>query len=105
MMKKARKYQTVSAVLISLAAVVVIFAQPPRAADTIITHGKVFTLDARHLWAQAVAVTDAKIVSVGEDAEIEKLRGPGTKVIDAPWICRLPHSLSGWLLESRPREP
>jgi len=51
-----------------------------------------------------VAVADAKIVSVGEDSEIEKLRGPGTKVIDAggrlvlPGICRLPHSLSGWLL-------
>jgi len=89
-MKKTRKYQAVSVVLISLAAVVVIFAQPPRAADTIITHGKVFTLDTRHPWAQAVAVADAKIVSVGEDAEIEKLRGPGTKVIDAGGRLVLP---------------
>ena len=53
-MKKTRKYQAVSAVLISLAGAALIFAQPPRAADTIITHGKVFTLDTRHPWAQAV---------------------------------------------------
>jgi predicted amidohydrolase YtcJ len=89
-MKRTRKYQAVSAVLISLAAAVVIFAQPPRAADTIITHGKVFTLDARHPWAQAVAVAGTRIVSVGEDAEIEKLRGPGTKVIDAGGRLVLP---------------
>ena len=89
-MKKTRKYQAVSAVLISLAAAVVIFAQPRRAADTIITHGKVFTLDSRHPWAQAVAVAGTKIVSVGEDAEIEKLRGPGTKVVDAGGRLVLP---------------
>src|SRR5258705_10642337 len=89
-MKKTRKYQAVSVVLISLAGAALIFAQPPRAADTIITHGKVFTLDTRHPSAQAVAVADAKIVSVGEDAEIEKLRGPGTKVIDAVGRLVLP---------------
>jgi predicted amidohydrolase YtcJ len=37
-----------------------------------------------------VAVTDGKIVSVGEDAETEKLRGPGTKVIDAGGRLVLP---------------
>jgi predicted amidohydrolase YtcJ len=89
-MKRTRKYQAVSAVLISLAAAVVIFAQPPRAADTIITRGQVFTLDGGHPWAQAVAVAGTRIVSVGEDAEIEKLRGPGTKVIDAGGRLVLP---------------
>jgi predicted amidohydrolase YtcJ len=107
-MKKTRKYQAFSAVLISLAAAVLIFARPPRAAESIIIHGKVFTLDARHPWAQAVAITDGKIVSVGEDAEIEKLREPGTKVIDAAGRLVLPgfvdshiHFLDGSLSLSR----
>jgi predicted amidohydrolase YtcJ len=89
-MKKIRKYQALPVVLVILAGAPLIFAEPPRAADMIITHGKVFTLDARHPWAQAVAVTDGKIASVGEDAEIEKLRGPGTIVIDAGGRLVLP---------------
>jgi predicted amidohydrolase YtcJ len=89
-MKKTRKYQPVSVVLISLASAVLIFAQPQRAAETVIIHGKVFTLDAQHPWAQAVAMTGDKIVAVGEDAQIEKLREPGTKVIDAAGRLVLP---------------
>jgi predicted amidohydrolase YtcJ len=89
-MKRISQYQALSVVLISFVGAALIFAQPPRAANTIITHGKVFTLDARHPWAQAVAITDGKIVSVGEGAEIEKLRGPGTNVIDAGGRLVLP---------------
>src|ERR1700730_152499 len=51
-------------------------------ADLIVVHGKVYTMNAKHPWAQAVAVRSGKIVAVGDDAEIDKLRSPGTKVID-----------------------
>jgi hypothetical protein len=89
-MKKTRKYQAFCVVAIGLAAAALMFAAPPRATDTIITHGKVFTLDSQHPWAQAVAMTNGKIVAVGEDTEIEKLRGPGTNVIDAGGRLVLP---------------
>jgi predicted amidohydrolase YtcJ len=50
---------------------------------TVIFHnGKVYTLDARKPWAQAVAVAGETIVAVGSDAEILALGGPKTKVID-----------------------
>jgi predicted amidohydrolase YtcJ len=62
-------------------------AQP---ADTILINGKVYTADAKQLWAQAVAIRDEKIVAVGDGAEIEKLRGPHTKVIDAGGKLVLP---------------
>ena len=62
-------------------------AQP---ADTILINGKVYTVDAKQLWAQAVAIRDEKIVAVGDGAEIEKLRGPHTKVIDAGGKLVLP---------------
>jgi predicted amidohydrolase YtcJ len=53
------------------------------AVDTIVLHGKIYTLSAKQPWAQAVAIQGGKIVAVGSDGEIEKLRGNGTKVIDA----------------------
>ena len=59
-------------------------------ADLIVAHGKVYTLNAKQPWAQAVAVRSGKIVAVGGDAEIDKLRGPGTKVIDAGGRLVLP---------------
>ncbi len=89
-MKRTRRYQTLFAGSTILAAALLAFAQPPRAVDSIITNGKVYTLDGQRPWAQAVAITDGKIVSVGEDAQIEKLRGPGTKVIDAAGRLVLP---------------
>jgi predicted amidohydrolase YtcJ len=59
-------------------------------ADTILIHGKIYTVNAKQPWAQAVAVSGEKIVAVGDDAEIEKLRGPGTRVIDADEKLVLP---------------
>jgi len=62
-------------------------AQP---ADTILIHGKVYTVNAKQLWSQAVAIRGEKIVAVGNDSEIEKLRGPQTKLIDAGGKLVLP---------------
>jgi predicted amidohydrolase YtcJ len=62
----------------------------PQAADTILLNAKVYTVDARQPWAHAVAIRDGKILSVGDDAEIEKLRGDATTVIDAGGKLVLP---------------
>ena len=59
-------------------------------ADTIVLHGRVYTLDAKQPWAQAIAIRADRIVAVGEDAAIEKFRTPGTKVIDAAGQLVLP---------------
>ncbi len=59
-------------------------------ADTIVLHGGVYTENTKQPWAQAVAIRGAKIVAVGSDAEIEKLRSAGTKVIDAAGKLVLP---------------
>lgn len=52
-------------------------------ATLIVHNGKVLTVDAKFSRAEAVAVRDAKIVAVGTDADVLKLRGPKTRVIDA----------------------
>jgi predicted amidohydrolase YtcJ len=67
-------------------------AQNPNTApaDTIVLHGRVYTENAGQPWAQAVAIRGAKVIAVGSDAEIEKLRGANTKIIDASGRLVLP---------------
>jgi predicted amidohydrolase YtcJ len=52
-------------------------------ADIVILHAKVFTLDTTNPWAQGVAIRKGKIVAVGRQEEVERMRGIGTRVIDA----------------------
>lgn len=48
-----------------------------------IVNARVWTGDARRPWADAVAVDGAHIAAVGSSAEVRKLAGAGTRVIDA----------------------
>ena len=52
------------------------------APDVILYGGLFATLDRSNPTASAVAVKDGIFISVGDDREITKLRGPSTKVID-----------------------
>jgi predicted amidohydrolase YtcJ len=52
------------------------------AADLIVTNGNLITLDATRPRATAMAVRDARIAAVGDDAEIARLAGPETRRID-----------------------
>jgi len=53
------------------------------ATDMIITNGKVATMTREGSFAQAVAIRDGVITSVGSNAQVLKLKKPGTQVIDA----------------------
>jgi predicted amidohydrolase YtcJ len=50
--------------------------------DLILHNGKVMTVDSNFSTAQAVAVTGNTITAVGSNADILRLRGPNTQVID-----------------------
>src|SRR6202163_1179317 len=63
---------------------------PKNAADMVVLHGRVYTLDSKQPWAQALAIRADEIVAVGDDASIGKFRGPDTKVIDAAGQLVLP---------------
>ncbi len=54
-----------------------------RPADLIVVGARVWTVDPARPEAEAVAVAGDRIVAVGARAEIERLRGPATRVIDA----------------------
>jgi len=91
--------------LFSLGAASAAVPKPKSApADTIIVHGKVYTVNAQKPWAEALAIRGDKIVAVGSNREIERFRGRGTRVIDARGHLVLPgftdchiHFLSGSL--------
>jgi predicted amidohydrolase YtcJ len=51
-------------------------------ADTVLNHGHVITADAQGRTAQALAISNGRIVQVGSDADIATLIGPKTRVID-----------------------
>ena len=65
-------------------------AQSRPAADLIIRNAKVWTVDANHPTAQAVAVLGDRIVAVGANADVETWRGTHTRVIDASGRLLLP---------------
>ena len=52
-------------------------------ADLVIVNGRVFTADERGTTAQAVAVTGNKILLVGTNDAVSRVRGPQTRVVDA----------------------
>ncbi|HJZ55267.1 MAG TPA: amidohydrolase [Gemmataceae bacterium] len=60
------------------------------AADLIVHRAKVVTVDAKFSFAQAVAVRSGRVVAVGTDAEVLKLQGANTRVIDAGGKTVLP---------------
>ncbi len=54
-----------------------------RRADLIVVNARVWTVDAARPEAEAVAVSGDRILAVGTRGEVERLRGPDTRVIDA----------------------
>ncbi|HKC71684.1 MAG TPA: amidohydrolase family protein, partial [Terriglobales bacterium] len=61
---------------------------PP--ADTLVVNARLYTVNSRQPWAEALAVRGGNIVAVGTKAQIEKYRGPSTRVIDAGGRLVLP---------------
>ena len=59
-------------------------------ADLIITHARVITMNPGQPRAEAVAIAAGRIVAVGTSAEVERLAGPATRVIDARGRSVLP---------------
>ncbi len=78
------------ALLCFAALVTTSLAQAPKPADTLIVNAKIYTVNAKHPWAEALAIRGETIAAVGTRVEIEKLRGPDTRVLDAGGRLVLP---------------
>jgi predicted amidohydrolase YtcJ len=59
-------------------------------ADTVVVHGRVYTVNEKQPWAEALAIRGTRIIAVGTDQEIAAYRGSSTQVIDAAGRLVLP---------------
>ena len=69
--------------------------QAPPPADLVLRHGHVVTVDEKVPEAEAVAVRGDRIVAVGSDAEVARLVGPRTRVIDLHGRLAIPAFIEG----------
>jgi predicted amidohydrolase YtcJ len=63
---------------------------PAAEADLILCHGKIVTVDKAFSIQQALAIQGKRIVQVGPDAEVLKLKGPRTETVDLQGRMVLP---------------
>jgi predicted amidohydrolase YtcJ len=59
-------------------------------ADLIVKAARLWTGDTANPWAEAVASRGGEIVAVGKAEEVERFKGPNTKVIDRPQGFAIP---------------
>jgi predicted amidohydrolase YtcJ len=82
------KKSVAGAIAIKVAVLVVvglIVVTPPawaQSADTILINGKILTVDNQFSAREALAIREGKIMATGSSADVRKLAGPGTRVID-----------------------
>jgi predicted amidohydrolase YtcJ len=58
--------------------------------DTIVTNGKILTVDAGFRVVEALAINDGRIVASGTNAEVARYAGPRTRVIDVAGATVIP---------------
>lgn len=81
-----------TALLAALASGMIALAadRPPHPADTVILNARIYTVNPRQPWAEAIAISGEKIVAIGSRKQIQSLRGPATRLIDAGQRLLLP---------------
>src|ERR1700737_4855670 len=50
--------------------------------DLVLVNAKVFTADAAHPYAEALAIAGGRFTAIGTNAEIRRLAKPATRIID-----------------------
>ena len=68
--------------IIAVAIVLSAAAANAQTADTVLVNGKIVTVDAAGTTREALAIRDGKIVALGTSAQIRRLAGPQSRVID-----------------------
>jgi predicted amidohydrolase YtcJ len=79
-----------SALLAGCAVIVPSTSRAAAPADLIVTNARIYTADARHSTAEAMAISGGKIVFVGNAKEARALAGPASRTVDAHGKLVLP---------------
>lgn len=70
-------------------------ATADRTADVVLTGGRVVTVDGKGTEAEAIAMRDGRILALGTEAEILRLAGDRTRVIDLDGRLAIPGFIEG----------
>ncbi len=69
--------------------------EPRETADVLLLNGNIYTADEARPRAEALAIRDGRILAVGDNAEIEALKGEQTEVIDLEGRFAMPGFIEG----------
>ena len=72
------------------------------AADMVLTNGRIYTVDARQPFVEAVAIKDAKFLAVGSAREIQGSIGRQTRVIDLGGAFAMPGFIDAHIHPAQP---
>lgn len=86
----ARSFGYIGQLIALMSVAVCTSAQTEPPPDVLVTHARVYTVNSKQPWAEAVAIRGDKIVAVGSAAELDRYKGNTTKVIDAGGKLVLP---------------
>jgi len=71
-------------------------------ADIVFTNGKIYTVNNKNPFAEAVAVKDGKFIEVGSAKDIEKFVGNQTRVVDLGGAFAMPGFIEGHIHPAQP---
>jgi len=71
-------------------------------ADTVFTNGRIYTVDSRNPYAEAVAVKDGRFVGVGSAKDIKKFIGKRTRVVDLGGAFAMPGFVDAHIHPAQP---
>ncbi len=74
-----RRHAPAAIALLAASLATAAHAQPP---DLVLLDGKVVTIDAESSLREALAIRDGKILGIGSTAEIRRLAGPATRIVE-----------------------
>lgn len=90
MQKPTVAWKLIGSLLLLLFAALPARSEGRPAADLLVLHARIYTVNASQPWAEALAIRDGKIISVGSNKEVEAYRGPATRTVDANGHLVLP---------------
>src|SRR5437667_10792215 len=93
-----------TAVLLVAGLTVVTPAACSQSADTILVNGKILTVDKQFSAREALAIREGKIMATGSSADVKKLAGPGTRVIDLQGRTVIPGMIDNHMHATRAAE-
>jgi predicted amidohydrolase YtcJ len=89
--KSCIEWHHLSVLLAALALVACAWANAsPPPADIVIVNARIYTVNVRQPWAEALAIRGDKLLAVGSVKDMAVYRGPSTRVIDAKGKLVLP---------------